>query len=71
MRKKRRFKKWVLYAIFTILLAIIILLLDRFGLVQVIDSSTLDVTKAFILLGAYECIRYNVKVIVKREKEKE
>lgn len=69
--EKRRFKKWVLYASFTILLAIMILLLDKFGLVQVIDSSTLDVTKAFILLGAYECIRYNVKVIVKREKEKE
>lgn len=71
MEKKRRFKVWVLYAIFTILLAIIILLLDRFGLVQVINSSTLDISKAFILLGAYECIRYNVKVIVKREKEKE
>ena len=69
--KKRRFKVWVLYAIFTALLAIMILLLDRFGLVQVIDSSTLDITKAFILLGAYECIRYNVKVIVNREKEKE
>lgn len=69
--EKRRFKKWVLYAIFTALLAIMILLLDRFGLVQVIDSSTLDITKAFILLGAYECIRYNVKVIVNREKEKE
>lgn len=71
MRKKRRFKTWVLYASFSFLVAIMILLLDRFGLVQVIDSSTLDVTKAFILLGAYECIRYNVKVIVKREKEKE
>lgn len=69
--KKRRFKKWVLYAIFTALLAIMILLLDRFGLVQVINSSTLDITKAFILLGAYECIRYNVKVIVNREKESE
>ena len=69
--KKRRFKVWVLYAIFTALLAIMILLLDRFGLVQVINSSTLDITKAFILLGAYECIRYNVKVIVNREKEKE
>lgn len=69
--KKRRFKVWVLYAIFTALLAIMILLLDRFGLIQVIDSSTLDITKAFILLGAYECIRHNVKVIVKREKEKE
>lgn len=71
MRKKRRLRTWVLYAIFTILLAIMILLLDRFQLVQVIDSSTLDVTKAFILLGAYECIRHNVKVIVKREQEKE
>ena len=71
MRKKRRFKKWVLYAIFTILLAIIILLLDRFGLVQVIDSSTLDITKAFILLIVYECLRRNIKTIIKREKEKE
>lgn len=69
MRKKRRLKKWVLYAIFTALLAIIILLLDKFGLVQVVNNNTLDITKAFILLGAYECIRYNVKVIVKREKK--
>lgn len=71
MRKKRRLKKWVLYAIFTALLAIIILLLDRFGLVQVIDSSTLDITKAFILLTVYECLRRNIKAIINREKEKE
>lgn len=69
--EKRRFKKWVLYAIFTALLAIIILLLDRFGLVQVINSSTLDISKAFILLVVYECLRYNIKAIIKREKEKE
>lgn len=69
--EKRRFKKWVLYATFTILLAIIILTLDRLQLIQVVNNNTLDITKAFILLGAYECIRYNVKVIVKREKEKE
>lgn len=71
MRKKRRFKIWVLYAIFTILLAIIILLLDRFQLVQVIDSSTLDISKAFILLVVYELTRRIVKTILKREKEKE
>lgn len=71
MRKKRRFKVWVLYAIFTILLAIMILLLDRFQLVQVIDSSTLDITKACILLIVYECLRRNIKTIIKREKEKE
>lgn len=69
--EKRRFKKWVLYAMFTILLAIIILLLDRFQLVQVIDSSTLDITKACILLIVYECLRRNIKTIIKREKEKE
>lgn len=71
MRKKRRLKTWVLYAIFTALLAIIILLLDRFGLVQVVDSSTLDITKACILLIVYECLRRNIKTILKREKEKE
>lgn len=71
MRKKRRFKVWVLYAMFSILLAIIILLLDRFGLVQVVDSSTLDITKACILLIVYECLRRNIKTILKREKEKE
>lgn len=71
MRKKRRLKTWVLYAIFTALLAIMILLLDRFQLVQVIDSSTLDITKAFILLTVYELTRRNIKTIIKREKEKE
>lgn len=71
MRKKRRLKTWVLYAIFTILIAIVILLLDRFGLVQVIDSSTLDISKACILLIVYECLRRNIKTIIKREKEKE
>ena len=69
--KKRRLKKWVLYAIFTILLAIIILLLDRFQLVQVIDSSTLDITKACILLIVYECLRRNIKTIIIRENESE
>ena len=71
MRKKRRFKKWVLYASFSFLLAIIILLLDRLQLIQVVNNSTLDINKACILLVVYECIRYNVKVIVKREKESE
>ena len=71
MRKKRRFKVWVLYAIFTALLAIMILLLDRFQLIQVINSSTLDVTKAFILLVVYECLRRNIKTIIQREKESE
>lgn len=69
--KKRRLRTWVLYAIFTILLAIIILLLDRFGLVQVIDSSTLDITKACILLVVYKCLKYTTKAIIKREKESE
>lgn len=71
MRKKRRFKVWVLYAIFTILLAIMILLLDRLQLIQVVDSSTLDITKAFILLTVYELTRRTVKAIIKREKESE
>lgn len=71
MRKKRRLKTWVLYAIFTALLAIMILLLDRFGLVQVVDSSTLDVSNAFILLVVYEGVRRAIKTIIKREKEKE
>lgn len=71
MRKKRRFKKWVLYAIFTILLAIIILLLDRLQLIQVVNNSTLDISKACILLIVYECLRYNIKAIIKREKESE
>ena len=69
--KKRRFKVWVLYAIFTALLAIMILLLDRFGLIQVIDSSTLDISKPFILLVVYELTRRIIKTILNREKEKE
>lgn len=69
--KKRRFKVWVLYATFTILLAIIILLLDRLQLIQVVNSRTLDITKACILLIVYECLRYNVKAIINREKESE
>lgn len=71
MRKKRRLKIWVLYAIFTILLAIIILLLDRLQLIQVVNNNTLDITNACMLLVVYECIRYNVKAIIKREKESE
>lgn len=71
MRKKRRFKKWVLYATFTILLAIIILTLDRLQLIQVVNSRMLDITKACILLVVYECLRYNIKAIIKREKESE
>lgn len=71
MRKKRRFKVWVLYAIFTALLAIMILLLDRLQLIQVVNNSTLDITKACILLVVYECLRYNIKAIINREKEKE
>lgn len=71
MRKKRRLKTWVLYATFTILLAIIILLLDRLQLIQVVNNSTLDISKACILLIVYECLRYNIKAIIKREKESE
>lgn len=71
MRKKRRFKKWVLYASFSFLVAIIILLLDRLQLIQAVNSRTLDITKACILLVVYECLRYNIKAIIKREKESE
>ena len=71
MRKKRRFKKWVLYASFSFLLAIIILLLDRLQLIQVVNNSTLDISKACILLVVYECLRYNIKAIINREKESE
>lgn len=69
--EKRRFKVWVLYAIFTILLAIMILLLDRLQLIQAVNSRMLDITKACILLIVYESLRYNIKAIIKREKEKE
>ena len=69
--EKRRFKKWVLYAMFTILLAIIILLLDRLQLIQVVNNSTVDTSKACILLVVYECLRYNIKAIINREKESE
>lgn len=69
--KKRRLKTWVLYVTFTILIAIIILLLDRLQLIQAVNSRTLDITKACILLVVYECLRYNIKAIIKREKEKE
>ena len=71
MRKKRRFKVWVLYASFSFLVAIMILLLDRLQLIQAIDSSTVNITKACILLVAYESLRCNIKTIIKREKEKE
>lgn len=71
MRKKRRFKVWVLYAIFTALFIILILTLDRLQLIQVVNSRTLDITKAFILLTVYECLKRNIKTIIKREKESE
>lgn len=71
MRKKRRLRTWVLYAIFTILLAIMILLLDKFQLIQPIDNSSLDMSRACILLVVYECLRRNIKTILNREKEKE
>ena len=69
--EKRRFKKWVLYAMFTALFTILILTLDRLQLIQVVNNNTLDITKACILLVVYECIRYNIKAIMNREKEKE
>lgn len=69
--EKRRFKKWVLYASFSFLVAIIILTLDRLQLIQVVNNNTLDITKACILLVVYECLRYNIKAIIKREKESE
>ena len=71
MRKKRRFKTWVLYASFSFLVAILILTLDRLQLIQVVNNSTLDISKACILLVVYECIRYNIKAIINREKESE
>lgn len=71
MRKKRRLKKWVLYAIFTALFIALILTLDRLQLIQVVNNSTLDITKACLLLVVYECLRYTIKAIVKREKESE
>ena len=71
MRKKRRFKTWVLYASFSFLVAILILTLDRLQLIQVVNNSTLDITKACILLVVYECLRYNIKAIINREKESE
>lgn len=69
--EKRRFKKWVLYASFSFLVAILILTLDRLQLIQVVNNNTLDITKACILLVVYECLRYNIKAIIKREKESE
>lgn len=69
--KKRRFKVWVLYASFSFLVAILILTLDRLQLIQVVNSNTLDITKACILLVVYESLRYTTKAIIKREKEKE
>ena len=69
--EKRRFKKWVLYASFSFLVAILILTLDRLQLIQVVNNSTLDITKACILLVVYECLRYNIKAIINREKESE
>lgn len=69
--EKRRFKKWVLYASFSFLVAILILTLDRLQLIQVVNNNTLDITKACILLVVYECLRYNIKAIINREKEKE
>lgn len=71
MRKKRRFKVWVLYASFSFLVAILIVTLDRLQLIQVVNNNTLDITKACILLVVYECLRRNIKTIIKREKEKE
>lgn len=71
MRKKRRFKKWVLYASFSFLVAILIITLDRLQLIQVVNNNTLDITKACILLVVYECLRYNIKAIINREKESE
>ena len=69
--EKRRFKKWVLYASFSFLVAILILTLGRLQLIQVVNNNTLDITKACILLVVYECLRYNIKAIIKREKESE
>lgn len=69
--EKRRFKKWVLYATFTALFIALILTLDRLQLIQVVNNNTLDITKACILLAVYECIRYNIKAIINREKESE
>lgn len=71
MRKKRRLKKWVLYAIFTALFVVLILLLDRLQLIQVVSNDTLDITKACILLVVYEFLRFTIKAIIKREKESE
>ena len=71
MRKKRRFKTWVLYASFSFLVVILILTLDRLQLIQVVNNSTLDITKACILLIVYECLKYNIKAIINREKESE
>lgn len=69
--EKRRFKRWVLYAIFTILFIALIITLDRLQLIQVVNNNTLDVTKAFILLVVYEGVRRAIKTIINREKEKE
>lgn len=69
--EKRRFKKWVLYASFSFLVAILILTLDRLQLIQVVNNNTLDITKACILLVVYESLRYTTKAIIKREKESE
>lgn len=71
MRKKRRLKKWVLYATFTALFIVLILTLDRLQLIQVVGNDTLDITKACILLVVYESLRYATKTIIKREKESE
>lgn len=71
MRKKRRLKTWVLYASFSFLVAILIITLDRLQLIQVVNNNTFDISKAFILLVVYECLRRNIKTIIKREKESE
>lgn len=74
--EKRKLKKWVLYLLFIIALLVFFGVCNKVGLVSIVYSiekqeQGLSITNIILITGAWEILKATIKVIIKREKEKE
>lgn len=67
-RKKRHFKKWVLYSIYIICLVLFFIISDKLGLIQA-SNNAVDITNLIIIITAWEVLKVSMKACYNREKK--
>lgn len=65
--KKRKFKKWVLYAIYILCMIVLFITSEKMGLISVYNNS-IDITKLVIIILVYKAFEISLKTCYKREK---